>query len=150
MITKVAEEPVKDIMETDFPTLKPKDPVERALELFKQKDIRTIAVVNKEEEVIGEVDKRALLKITINPETLSEQEITNDRLLGISFMPKTVEEVMEKHLIELKTTDTISHAAKVMYRESATVLPVVDKNKIVGVVYEEGILNKVREQTAKA
>lgn len=137
-------------METDFPTLEPKDPVERALELFKQEDIRTIAIVNKKGEVIGEVDKRALLKIIINPQDLSEEEITNDRLLGISFMPKTVDEAMERHSTELRPTTTISNAAKVMYRKDATVLPVVDKKKLVGVVYEEAILNKVREKTAKA
>lgn len=56
-----------------------------------------------------------------------------------------VESIMNRKVITVKPSSTISEAVSIMKKKAISQLPVMDKNKVVGVISESLILNFVSE-----
>ncbi len=59
------------------------------------------------------------------------------------------EQVMKKHLISVKENEKITEVIKIMKQKSISQIPVMDKEKVLGIVTESGILKKIAEDPLK-
>lgn len=137
---KIRNTLVKDIMrKKKIKKLKPGDSVATAIKWLGSHDLSMLPVMEGK-EYLGEVFEQDLLKIAIDPRDMSTQQIVMEPLLGISFFPKSVKDVMRRHRTFLSPDDTIRSAAKKMYMSKAGVLPVMDGKKLVGLLFADDII----------
>lgn len=110
---------LKDIMTKDVVTVKGSATVKRAVDLMNKNEIGCLVVVNNVKP-IGIVTERDMLKRVIHEK--KEPEKTN------------VAEVMSKPLIVTAPNMLAGEAAKLMFGKGIKKLPVVENERIVGLV----------------
>ena len=133
--------PVSTIMSTDIIALNRDDDLETAEMLFKRHKIRHIPVV-KEEVVIGMLSYTDLLRISF-ADAVYETETEVDTLVYNMF---TIDQVMAKNIVTVKSTATIKEVAKILATQEFHALPVVDKGILVGIVTTTDLINYLLKQ----
>ncbi len=131
---------VKDVMrKKKLKRLKPTDKVRVAIKWLTSHELSMLPVVDGD-NYLGEVVESDLLKIIIDPRDMSTQQIVSEPLLGMSFFPQTVKDVMRKHRSFLSPNETLRTAAKKMYMSKAGILPVIEEGKLVGLLYADDVI----------
>ncbi|MEH6535756.1 MAG: CBS domain-containing protein [Psychroserpens sp.] len=133
--------PISAIMTTNVITLNLNDNLELAESLFKKNNIRHIPVVNGE-EIIGMLSYTDLLRISF-ADAIDEHEQDVDTVVYNMF---TIEQVMAKNLISVNSNSTIKEVAEILSKKEFHALPVVDSNKLVGIVTTTDLINFLIEQ----
>lgn len=133
--------PVSVIMTKDVITLNRTDNLETAESLFKKNNIRHIPVVSGE-AIIGMLSYTDLLRISF-ADAVYEEEETIDTVVYNMF---TIEQVMAKNLISVDANTTIKEVAEILAKKEFHALPVVDNNKLVGIVTTTDLINYLIEQ----
>ncbi|MCO4823187.1 MAG: CBS domain-containing protein [Flavobacteriaceae bacterium] len=133
--------PISAIMTRDVITLNHKDDLETAEHLFKTKHIRHIPVVDGA-MIIGMLSYTDLLRISF-ADAIDEDEDTVDTVVYNMF---TIEQVMAKNLISVTSTTTIKEVAQILSKKEFHAIPVVDDNKLVGIVTTTDLINFLLEQ----
>lgn len=133
--------PISDIMTKKVITLKLSDDLETAERIFKTKKIRHIPVVSGE-EIIGMLSYTDLLRISF-ADAIDEDEESVDTVVYNMF---TLEQVMAKNLISVSSNTTIKEVAEILSKKEFHALPVVDNNKLVGIVTTTDLINYLIEQ----
>jgi CBS domain-containing protein/ribosome-associated translation inhibitor RaiA len=128
---------VWEIMTSSVETVRENDDLETALDIIRGLDIRTVPVVDDKMEVIGIVGMREI--IDHNWKRNDRQtagdisgESTRPGLLAGTFCataPKTI-----------SWDDTVGEAAEIMLSSSISTLPVVEDNKLVGILTQYDII----------
>ncbi len=134
---------VKDIMrKKKIKKLKPTDSVATAIRWLSSHELSMLPVMDGG-NYLGEVFEEDLLKIVIDPRDMSTQQIVMEPLLGMSFFPKSVKDVMRKHNAFLSPDDTLRSASKKMYMAKAGVLPVMENGKLAGLLFADDIISQL-------
>ncbi|WP_040278123.1 CBS domain-containing protein [Psychroserpens damuponensis] len=133
--------PISAIMTTDVITLNHTDNLETAESLFKQNKIRHIPVVSGD-EIIGMLSYTDLLRISF-ADAIDDDEQDVDTVVYNMF---TIEQVMAKNLISVNSNSTIKEVAEVLAKKEFHALPVVDNNKLVGIVTTTDLINYLIDQ----
>lgn len=128
--------PISDIMTKEVITLNHTDDLETAERIFKSKKIRHIPVVNGT-KIIGMLSYTDLLRISF-ADAIDEDEDTVDAIVYNMF---TIEQVMAKNLTSVTSTTTIKEAAEILAVKEFHALPVIDNNKLVGIVTTTDLIN---------
>ena len=128
--------PISEIMTTDVITLNHKDGLETAEMLFKTNKIRHIPVI-KGDAIIGMLSYTDLLRISFADAVYDDEE-TIDTIVYNMF---TIEQVMVKKLISVSSTTTIREVAGILSKKEFHALPVIDNEKLVGIVTTTDLLN---------
>jgi len=115
---------VEEFMTTDLVTVQKDDIVELVSEMMDFKHVRYVMVEDEEHNLEGCVTARILLRWFNKKRITPKNEIV------------MVEEIMKKNPITITPTDTISKAIKIMDEQKIGCLPVVENNKLVGVITE--------------
>lgn len=137
---KIRNTLVKDIMrKKKLKKLKPTDSVATAIKWLGSHELSMLPVVDGD-SYLGEVMEQDLLKIAIDPRDMSTQQIVMEPMLGMSFFPEKVKDVMRRHRAFLSPNDTIRSASKKMYMSKAGVLPVMENKKMVGLLFADDII----------
>jgi acetoin utilization protein AcuB len=111
-------------------------PVQEALLRMKKDKVRRYPVVDKHGKLVGIVTESDLLNASpSDATTLSVWEI-NSLLSRI-----TVERVMAKQVMTVKSDDTIEEAARIMADSKIGGLPVLRGEKLVGMITETDLFN---------
>jgi CBS domain-containing protein len=130
---------VKDWMTVDVITVPADMPVPQAKELMKTYNIRRLPVV-EEDKLVGIVtlgDLREAGASGVSSLSAYEREfLLNDTTVG---------EVMTKDPVSVKRDSNISEAAKIMLDKKIGSLPVVDGQKVIGIISESDIFRVVVE-----
>lgn len=121
--------PVSMIMTTPVITLKENDNLDTAEHLFKTKHIRHIPVVSGF-YLRGMLSYNDLLRLSFADLT-EEQEDDADILVYNMFK---VRQVMSKNVLTVTSTSTIKEVAEIFAEHAFHALPVVDSNRLVGIV----------------
>ena len=121
--------PISTIMTKDVITLNSTDSLDTAEGLFKLNHIRHIPVV-KGDAIIGMLSYTDLLRISF-ADAVDEEEESVDTIVYNMF---TIEQVMAKNLISVSSIATIKEVAEVLSKREFHAIPVVDDNKLVGIV----------------
>lgn len=116
-------------MTTKIVTVTPDTTMVKARDLLREHNIKQLPVVNKEGRLVGILTDRDIRSAWASPATtLSIYELT------YVLQKLTVESVMVKNVITTTPDATIERAAKIMYDHKIGSLPVVEGDKVVGII----------------
>ena len=133
--------PISAIMTKDVITLNHADSLETAERLFKSNHIRHIPVVSGE-AIIGMLSYTDLLRISF-ADAIDESDDSVDAIVYNMF---TIEQVMAKNLVSVASTATIKEVAEVLSKREFHAIPVVDNEKLVGIVTTTDLINYLLDQ----
>lgn len=133
--------PISEIMTKKVVTLNYNDELETAERLFKKHHIRHIPVV-RGDKVIGMLSYTDLLRISF-ADAVDEDEDSVDAVVYNMF---TIEQVMAKKLISVSSISTIKDVAELLAKKEFHALPVVDDDKLVGIVTTTDLINYLIDQ----
>lgn len=133
--------PISEIMTRDVITLNTTDSLETAERLFKQNNIRHIPVVS-EKTIKGMLSFTDLLRISF-ADAVDESEEYVDTIVYNMF---TIEQVMAKNLVSVSPTTTIKEVAEILSKKEFHAIPVVDNDKLVGIITTTDLINYLLTQ----
>lgn len=133
--------PISEIMTKTVITLNYKDDLETAERLFKSNKIRHIPVVSGT-EIKGMLSYTDLLRISF-ADAIDEDDDSVDTVVYNMF---TIEQVMAKNLVSVPSTKTVKEVAEILASREFHALPVVDDEKLVGIVTTTDLINYLIDQ----
>lgn len=138
---------VKEVMVKKFPLIYVDEPLSKILKILTSIPESSLPVINKNKKVIGEIDQHALLLLDIAQDELGEESINlNNLKLLFKKKKRSVKDFMTEHNFTISPEDNIIDAAKLMYDEDLSTLPVVDKNnKLLGILTDISILKHYKK-----
>jgi len=130
--------PLKEIMTKDPVTLNIDEPFCRVAQIFQEKDIRHLPIVNSEGVILGIISQRDLNRITSPQKTPEGDYLYNPEELA--------KYILKQHIIQkvmtLSPDDTLEKAVELMAAKKLGCIPVVDPNgKVKGIATITDILN---------
>lgn len=137
----IRKAPVSMIMTSPVVTLKKQDSLEKAEKLFKKHHIRHIPVVS-EDVVVGMLSYTDLLRLSFADVTDNVDEDA-DALVYNMF---TIKQVMKKNIITVSSSNSIKEVAEILATKEFHALPVVDNNKLVGIVTTTDLIKYLLNQ----
>ena len=133
--------PITEIMTSNVITLNCNDSLDTAEQLFKNHNIRHIPVVD-EDIIIGMLSYTDLLRISFADAVYDDEE-TIDTIVYNMF---TIKQVMAKKLVSVSSNTTIKEVAEILSKKEFHAIPVVDNNKLVGIVTTTDLINYLLKQ----
>lgn len=128
--------PISAIMTKDVITLSNSDDLVTAERLFKTNHIRHIPVVSGD-AILGMLSYTDLLRISF-ADAIDDEEESVDTVVYNMF---TIEQVMAKNVISISSSTIIRDVAEILSKNEFHALPVVDNNKLVGIVTTTDLIN---------
>lgn len=125
---------VSDWMTKEVVTVSPEDNISLAIKLMKEKKIKHLPVVNKDKKIVGILSDRDIKEYTPSKATTLDIH----ELHYVLFNTK-VKEIMVKKVYTTTPLTPIEEAAMIMYDRNIGCLPVVEKDKIVGIISDRDI-----------
>ena len=123
------------IMHTHLVTAAPDTSLKKAKEIIEEKKINHLLVVSKSGDLIGIVSDRDVRQSMASPATaLSVHE------LNYLLTQLTVENIMVKKIITISPGTTIERAANIMQENRINALPVVESEKLVGIITSTDVM----------
>ena len=133
--------PISMIMTKDLITLNFDDDLMTAEKLFNENKIRHIPVV-KGKSIVGMLSYTDLLRISF-ADAVDEHEEYVDTVVYNMF---TIEQVMAKNLVSVNPRATVKEVAQILAKKEFHALPVVENNKLVGIVTTTDLINYLLTQ----
>ncbi len=127
----VSELTVSDLMTRDLFTLLEDDNVTVADEMMKWRNFRHIPVVNDQNEIVGIITNRDILKISVSAFAGISQR--DQRFIHNKLKAK---DVMQSKIITVPENTSLFAAAKILTTNKIGCLPIISKGKLVGIVTE--------------
>ncbi len=125
---------VGDRMTRNPITCSPDTPVDDALNLMRQEKVRRLPVIDKNHKILGIVSEKDLLYVSPSPATtLSVFE------MHYLLSKVKVSTVMTKEVITVTVSTPLEEAARIMADNKIGGLPVLDGDKLVGIITETDI-----------
>ena len=126
---------VKNRMTSNPYIVAPEDTVNDTMMLMRQKRVKSLPVV-KNGKLVGVVTEKQLAEITPSPATtLSVFEVSY-------LLSKTkIETIMTKDVVTISSNDLLEQASLLMRNHNVSCLPVLDNNKLVGIICESDIFD---------
>ncbi len=123
------------IMRTQLVTVPTDTSLRKAKEIIEEKRINHLLVVNKKGDLVGIVSDRDVRQSWASPATtLSVHE------LNYLLTQLTVEHIMVKKIITISPGTTIERAAKIMQDNRINSLPVIEAEKLVGIITSTDVM----------
>jgi acetoin utilization protein AcuB len=122
-------------MHTHLVTVAPDTSLRKAKEIIEEKKINHLLVVNNSGDLVGIVSDRDVRQSMASPATaLSVHE------LNYLLTQLTVENIMVKKIITISPGTTIERAANIMQENRINALPVVESEKLVGIITSTDVM----------
>ena len=123
------------VMNTYLVTVSPDTTIIKAKDLIEEKKINHLLVVDKSENLLGLVSDRDVKQSWASPATtLSVHE------LNYLLTQLTVEMIMAKNITTISSGTTIENAALIMQENRISALPVMEAEKLVGIITTTDVL----------
>ena len=133
--------PISKIMTRNVVTLDFADTLEHAEAMFKKYKIRHIPVV-KGDEIAGMLSYTDLMRISF-ADAVDEDEHYVDTVVYNMF---SIEQVMASNVVTVSSDTTIKEVSEILAQREFHALPVVDNNKLVGIVTTTDLINYLIDQ----
>jgi CBS domain-containing protein len=137
----IRKAPISTIMTENVVTLKKDDSLETAEYLFKHHNIRHIPVVTGN-VIIGMLSYTDLLRISF----ADAVGVDEDHIESIVYNMFTIEQVMKKNLVSVSPSSSIKQVAEILAVKEFHALPVVQRNKLVGIVTTTDLIKYLLKQ----
>jgi acetoin utilization protein AcuB len=125
---------ISDWMTKKVYSVTPDDSIATAIKLLKEKKIKHLPVVKSDGTVVGMLSDRDIKDYT--PSKATTFEI---RELNYILFTTKVKEIMVKKVISAPPSMAIEEAAMIMYDNNIGCLPVVDHNKLTGIISDKDL-----------
>ena len=135
----IGKEPVRKIMRRRFPKLSVSDSVENAARVFSKTDLSAIPVFRRN-KFAGELHERDLLDLAVDVQQIPEFKVIHS---GMAFFAKKVSDLMSEHEETIPPDAKVSDAALMMMMGDDSIIPVVEKRKLVGIIARQDIVNRL-------
>ena len=126
---------VKELMSTELTTVNPNDKLDRVFFLYNFENFRHLPVVEKN-KLVGILSDRDLKKIPGPKNTIIE----NPDGTTVQLSTRRVKNIMRRGVITIEPEQRAADAAAIMAKKKIGALPVVHKNKLVGIITATDIL----------
>lgn len=137
----IRKAPISTIMTEHVVTLKKDDSLETAERLFKQHKIRHIPVVSGD-VIVGMLSYTDLLRISF-ADAVGIDDTEAETMVYDMF---SIEQVMKSNLVTVSPSNSIKQVAKILAEKEFHALPVVSRNKLVGIVTTTDLINYLLKQ----
>ncbi|KKB37563.1 acetoin utilization AcuB family protein [Bacillus thermotolerans] len=129
---------VEEIMQRDLHLLSPEDKIGTALQLFRDKKIRHVPIVDDKGELVGIVTDRDVKDSTpsILKKDLSDEELN-----------KPLSVIMQKDVFTGHPLDFVEDIAATFYEYKIGCMPIVQGGEVIGIVTESDVLRTFVELT---
>jgi len=132
---------VSKIMSTNLITVNHTNNLVEAEKLFNENSIRHIPVVSGD-DIIGLLSLTDLLRVSFVDAYGSDESDVDTAVYNML----SIEQVMDKNLVSVSSSQTIKEVVEILAKNEFHALPVVDNNKLVGIVTTTDVLNYLLEQ----
>lgn len=126
----IRKAPISMIMTAPVITLKKLDSLETAERLFKKHHIRHIPVVSSG-VVIGMLSYTDLLRLSFADIADIDSNVDADAMVYNMF---SIKQVMKRNIVTVSPSNSIKEVAEILATKEFHALPVVDNNKLIGIV----------------
>ena len=131
---------VKQIMQTNLQTVRPDDPVSKVAKLIVLHRIAGIPVVDEKDRIVGIISEQDILKAMFpsysefiqDPMLHTDFKSMEDRYLDVSKM--RVRELMKSQVFTVTPETAVLKAASMMILKRIRRIPVIDGDRLVGIV----------------
>ena len=137
----IRKRPISTIMTEQVITLSKADSLEKASYLFKKHHIRHIPVVH-EDELCGIVSYEDLMRLNFADAYSQKSPLEENTLSIIS----SIGQVMTKSMLTVHGSNTIREVSEIFSKREFHALPVVDNNKLVGMITTTDIIKYLLKQ----
>lgn len=128
------------VMHTELVTVPPDTSLVKARDIIAEKRIAHLLVVDKKERLLGVVSDRDLKQSWASPATtLSAHE------LNYLLKQLTVDMIMVKKIVTITPDTTIERAARLMQEDRISALPVMQDEKLVGIITTTDVMEVLLE-----
>jgi len=131
---------VRDLMTEDVATLTSSDNLASLYDIMDGKHIRHVPVIDDDQLLVGIVSDRDLLRGALGEEASLPLSVRRQMLQQIK-----VEEVMNTEPQTVDPEQNIREAGEVMMEYKVSCLPVVDGDRLVGIITESDFVRYVTE-----
>ncbi len=139
---------VKNVMTDEVFTVGPEESVDRVFFLLHFEKIRHLPVVSRG-KVVGIVSDRDLYK-ALGPRSRRRNiEKTDEEGTRLYVIPRKVRHIMRRGVITIEPADDLGRAAATMKKRRIGALPVVHRNKLVGIITATDVLGAFAKHAAK-
>jgi len=129
---------VAELMATKVFTVEPQDMIDRVFFLIHYEKIRHLPVVEKG-KVVGIVSDRDLYK-ALGPKSNSNAVAPNKDETQLHVVPTKVQNIMRRGVLTVTPDTLAADAAAIMAEHKVGALPVVENDKLVGILSATDIL----------
>ena len=129
---------VEELMTSKVFTVDPHDMIDRVFFLIHYEKVRHLPVVEKG-KVVGMVSDRDMYK-ALGPKSNSNAIEANKTGSELHVVPKKVQNIMRRGVISVSSDTLASDAASLMADNKIGALPVIDGDKLVGILSATDIL----------
>lgn len=130
---------VNEIMSTELITLEPSDSVSKAAETMTKNNIRHIPIIDPQNQVIGIISQRDVLKAGA---------FTNQISKPTSDCP--ISDIMTEDILTTHPKDSLRAAGLTLQKHKYGCLPVIDNGALVGIITDSDFvgvaINLIEEQ----
>ncbi|VAW10573.1 Predicted signal-transduction protein containing cAMP-binding and CBS domains [hydrothermal vent metagenome] len=133
--------PVSTIMTTNLISLNITDGLDKAEQLFKKNGIRHIPVI-KGDKIIGMLSLTDLFRISFADGAYEDEE----NVETIVYNMFSIQQVMAKNLKSVSPDTMIKEVAEILATNEFHALPVVENEKLVGIVTTTDLIEYLLEQ----
>ncbi len=133
--------PISTIMTTNLVVLNKTDGLDTAERLFKENKIRHIPVVDGE-KIMGMLSLTDLLRISFADGAYEDEEDVET----VVYNMFTVPQVMAKNIQSVPVDATIKEVAEILAKKEYHALPVVQDEKLVGIVTTTDLIKYLLDQ----
>lgn len=130
---------VRDCMTRGAVTIHADALVRGAVEVMRSRKIRHLPVVDREDRLVGIVTDRDVRQVIFDPAVQARLGAAADALRDL-----TVGDIMTRAVITVPSGAEIRHAARLMHERKIGALPVVDGERVVGILTETDVLKAFR------
>lgn len=121
-------------------TIGPDANVVEASDLMKKEKVHRLPVLDKDKRLVGVISEKDILFATPSPaSSLSIHE------MAYLLSKLTVKKIMSKNPVTIDKHTTVEEAARLMVDQDLSCLPVVDGDKLIGIVSKSDIFKMVLE-----
>jgi len=131
---------IKDWMNSPVHTVKPRDTVAHARMLLERHRINQLPVV-VDGALVGMVTDRDLRNATPSAAEQAAADLGRGPAPAIDPNKVAVESVMTEKVFSLGPEDTVEDAVRVMRRERFGAIPVVERNRVIGILTRSDVLD---------
>jgi acetoin utilization protein AcuB len=131
---------VRDRMSRRVTTVRPEARLSEAALLMRTRKIRHLPVVDRAGRLVGMVTARDLRQALFAPAVQSETE----DVLGL-LETLAVGDVMTRSVLSVRAATSIRDAARLMHERKLGALPVVERERLIGLLTETDVLRAFEE-----